>query len=159
LASPSSLYTKCPICNELLPNPLPIKLSKLLSQIMIQGIYLKFFYSFLLNIIYSINYILFHIGIPKNVVNQHEFCRIHYNELNIVPHGIQRGYPLQIDFENLPQRIMNLRSHLIQIINNKCNSRYLKMAVDRAKEIGRVKASTTLIQMNYFELIQVSKFK
>ena len=33
------------------------------------------------------------------------------------------------------------------------------MAVDRAKEIGRVKASTTLIQMNYFELIQVSKFK
>ena len=30
---------------------------------------------------------------------------IHYNELNIVPHGIQQGYPLLIDFENLSQRI------------------------------------------------------
>ncbi len=33
------------------------------------------------------------------------------------------------------------------------------MAVDKAKEIGRVKTSTALVQMNYFELIQVSKSK
>ncbi len=62
---------------------------------------------------------------------------IHYNELNIVPHGIQQGYPLLIDFENLSQRITNLRSCFIQIIEKKCDSPYLKMAVDRAKEIGR----------------------
>jgi len=45
----------------------------------------------------------------------------------------------------------------MQIINKKINSQYLEMDTDRRKEVGRVKASTTLIQMNYFELIQVSK--
>jgi hypothetical protein len=95
------------------------------------------------------------LDIPKNVINQHEFCRIHYGELKIIPYGIQQGYPLQINFDNLPQRITNLRMQLMQIINGKINSQYLEMVINRVKEIGRAKASVTL--MNYFELIQVSK--
>ena len=97
------------------------------------------------------------LGIPKNIVNQHEFCRIHYGELNIIPRGIQQGYLLKINFDNLPQRIANLRIELMQIINRKSSSQYLELEINRIKEVGRAKASTPLIQMNYFELVHVSK--
>jgi hypothetical protein len=45
----------------------------------------------------------------------------------------------------------------MQIINKKFSSQYLELDINRIKEVGRAKVSTPLIQMNYFELIQVSK--
>ena len=71
----------------MLLNLLPIKFLKLLNEIIIQGIYFKNF--FIINLF--INIILYYLilEILKNIVNQYEFCKIHYNKLNIISYKIQ----------------------------------------------------------------------
>ena len=40
------------------------------------------------------------------------FCEIHYAETNIVPNGIQKGYPMEINFELLETRIIQMKDVL-----------------------------------------------
>ena len=39
------------------------------------------------------------------MVEQFEFCRFHKGEQIVVPEGIRKGYPPNIDFTTLPERI------------------------------------------------------
>lgn len=93
------------------------------------------------------------------VIEQYEFCRVHRGEGIIIPYGTEKGYPLHIDFANLPSRIVNLKSELLKIIKGQKYSDYRVNAIKRIQEIGPSKANNPLIQINYFETLQVSIMK
>lgn len=42
-----------------------------------------------------------------------DFCFMHHAELKIVPLGIKAGYPTKINFENLSDRIDNIKDDLL----------------------------------------------
>ena len=50
------------------------------------------------------------IVLANTVIDQYEFCRIYHREGIIIPYGIKKGYPLNIDFINLSNRILNIKS-------------------------------------------------
>lgn len=90
------------------------------------------------------------------VIEQYEFCRVHRGEGIIIPYGTKKGYPLHIDFENLSDRIMNLKSELLKIIKGQKYSEYRVESIKRIQKIGLSKVNHPMIQINYFESLQVN---
>ncbi|CAG8856809.1 17974_t:CDS:1, partial [Gigaspora margarita] len=82
------------------------------------------------------------------------FCEIHQAETTIVPNGIQKGYPMQIDFDLLETRIFQMKDKLFDIINRKINSYYHDFALKICNEMGSRKASTPMALMAYFEVLR-----
>lgn len=91
----------------------------------------------------------------RTVVEQYEFCRVHRGE-GIIVLGIDKGYPLHIDFSNLPNRIIDLKSDLLKIIKGQKYSEYRVEAIKRIQEIGPSKVNNPMVQINYFESFLVS---
>jgi hypothetical protein len=104
----------------------------------------------------KINYFLNSIVSDNTAIQQYEFCRIHYGEGKIIPHGIEKGYPLNVDFINLPDRILNMKPELFKIIKGLKYSEFRVNAVKRINQMGKSKANNPIMQMNYFESLQVS---
>ncbi|RIB09618.1 hypothetical protein C2G38_2208424 [Gigaspora rosea] len=77
----------CPFCADLLPNPLPEKIHLLLRKIASQN------------------------GTPTSE-DRLTFCEIHQAETTIVTNGIQKGYPMQIDFDLLETQIFQMKDEL-----------------------------------------------
>ena len=63
---------------------------------------------------------------------------------------------MRIDFTNLPNRVKNLKPELLKIIKGQKYSEYRVNAIKRIQEIGPSKVNNPLIQINYFESLQVS---
>lgn len=76
--------------------------------------------------------------------------------MTIVPDGIQKGYPLEINFELLKSRIIQMKDELFNIINKKLESYYWNFSSEICKEIGSRKAGTPMAIMNRFEILRVS---
>ncbi|CAG8814485.1 20556_t:CDS:10, partial [Gigaspora margarita] len=72
----------------------------------------------------------------------------------IILYGIEKGYPLCIDFTILPNRIINLKHELLKIIRGVRYSEYYVNAIKRIQEIGVSKVNSPLLQINYFESYQ-----
>jgi hypothetical protein len=89
-------------------------------------------------------------------VDECAFCIFHDGELKVVPAGIAKGYPSEIDFDGLPGRIKRFEDPLLQIIMGECQSEY-KVAADknyaqhgrRAATIGALYGRFELLQVNY----------
>ena len=90
------------------------------------------------------------------MIEQQEFCRVHIGEGRIIPYGVAKGYPLHIDFTNLPCRITNMKVELLKIIKGQRYSEYRVNAIKRIQEVGKSKVNMPLMQINYFETFQVS---
>ncbi|CAG8784585.1 4086_t:CDS:2, partial [Racocetra fulgida] len=82
------------------------------------------------------------------------FCEIHQAETTIVSNGIQKGYLMQIDFDSLETRIVQMKNELLDIINGKSNSYYHDFALKICNEIGSRKASTPMALMARFEVLR-----
>jgi hypothetical protein len=100
---------------------------------------------------------IFTLGKPTNE-DRYLFCEIHHAETTIVPDGIQKGYPAEINFELLKGRIIQMKDELLNIINKKIDSYYQDFSLEICKEVGSRKAETPMILMNQFEKLRVSKF-
>ena len=85
------------------------------------------------------------------------FCKIHYAEATIVPEGIRKGYPMEINFELLETRVTQMKDELLNIINKKINSYYWDFSMEVCKEIGSRKARTPMGIMGRFEILRVIK--
>ncbi|CAG8828302.1 12223_t:CDS:2, partial [Dentiscutata erythropus] len=103
---------KCLYCDEIFSNPLPLKVLKYLHDIKTGEV--------------SAN----------TAVEQIEFCRIHHGEKEIIPYGIKKKYPLDIDFINLPNRILNMKSEILKVIRGQKYSEYCVNAIKKIQEIG-----------------------
>ena len=90
--------------------------------------------------------------------DRYSFCEIHYAEATIVPDGIQKGYPLEINFELLETRIIQMKDELINIIHKRVKSYYWDLSLEICKEIGSKKARTPMAIMNRFEVLRVSNY-
>jgi hypothetical protein len=58
------------------------------------------------------------------------FCEAHYAEKTIIPDGIQKGYPMEINFELLESRIIQMKNELLNVINKKVNSYYRDLSLE-----------------------------
>ncbi|RIA79296.1 hypothetical protein C1645_746000 [Glomus cerebriforme] len=92
-----SKSNKCPFCMEFLPYPLPSKIHDLLNKIAKQN------------------------GKPIQE-DRYLFCKVHFAETTIVLDGIQKGYPMEINFELLESRIVQMKDELLDIVNKKDRS-------------------------------------
>ncbi|KAL0083535.1 RTC4-like domain-containing protein [Phycomyces blakesleeanus] len=97
---------------------------------------------------------IMHYGNQKREVSnmeQFEFCQMHKTELKIKPEGVKRGYPLEIDFDALPERIKSLQAELERVISQDTPSIYRDAALQAYKDLGQVKARGTMAVMARFE--------
>src|SRR5438876_406602 len=105
--------SKCPFCTEYLPYPLPLKIRLLLNKIGNQNGKIFIFEQLFRYVSqYHVELIFrFILGKPTQE-DRSLFCEIHYAETNIVPNGIQKGYPMEINFELLETRIIQIKDVL-----------------------------------------------
>jgi len=89
------------------------------------------------------------------VVDQFECCRVHIAELEIVPEGLRKGYPPNIKFDEVPERIEKFKQDLIDICRKKEKSIFRENVMRTFREIGILKANTSMGIMNRFEIFQV----
>ena len=82
------------------------------------------------------------------------FCEIYYAETTIVPDGINKGYPMKIDFESLETRIVQMKGELLDIINKKINSYYRDFSIEICQKVGARKAETPMLIMGSFEILK-----
>ncbi|CAG8543442.1 21983_t:CDS:2 [Cetraspora pellucida] len=127
------LKKKCPYCNEPLPDPLPPRIRAYLESPS--------------NIpsLSSIN------GPSSSIVDQFEFCRLHDAESHIVPDGLQKNYPLVIDFDTLPNRIEVLFPELLEVATGKTKSLFREIAMDAYNELGKARARKPTVVMGRFQ--------
>ncbi|CAG8582836.1 10552_t:CDS:2, partial [Diversispora eburnea] len=130
----------CPYCNVVLPEPLPQRIRAYLTSIDSASSQPP-----------SPSILLNH---PTNVVDQFEFCRIHDAESNIVPVGLQKNYPLKIDFDNLPIRVESMFTELMKVVTGERKSMFREMAMETYKELGRARARRPIALMGRFQKFQ-----
>lgn len=87
-------------------------------------------------------------------VESYAFCMFHKAELEIVPAGIEKGYPTEIDFGALPQRIAKFKQRLNSIIEGTTPSQYQELA-ETAYKFSRRMAATSMGLWSRFEHLQV----
>jgi hypothetical protein len=83
-------------------------------------------------------------------------CRTHRIELIYKPMAIKKGYPTDIDFDAIPDRIKNFEEELKSIVDHEYPSTYLDAAMKRFKELG-LKARRAEEVMKQFEDYLVKK--
>ncbi|UZO08417.1 uncharacterized protein OCT59_028672 [Rhizophagus irregularis] len=120
-------HNLCPYCDNILPVTLPEKIKDQLQNLQNK---------------------------PITKEERWSFCIMHHGELNIVPHGLSKGYPEYIDFNVLPSRIIKFEKDLIEIINGNISSYYWDIASSIYKEVGYNKAKAPMMLMNRFEVFQ-----
>ena len=76
-------------------------------------------------------------------------------ETTVVPDGIQKGYPIEIDFNQLESRIVQIKDELLNIINKKIDSYYRDFAIEICNQVGQRKANTPMMIMGRFESLKV----
>jgi hypothetical protein len=92
---------------------------------------------------------------PRNIIEEFEFCRLHESEALIVPEGLKKNYPININFDILPKRIEKLIPELMLVIKGKINSSYRNIALNAYQEFGRARARKPTILMGRFQKFQV----
>ncbi|GBC49009.2 hypothetical protein GLOIN_2v1542684 [Rhizophagus irregularis DAOM 181602=DAOM 197198] len=120
-------HNLCPYCDNILPDILPEKIKDQLQNLQNK---------------------------PITEEERWSFCIMHHGELNIVPHGLSKGYPEYIDFNVLPSCIIKFEKDLIEIINGNISSYYWDIAFSIYKEVGYNKAKAPMMLMNRFEVFQ-----
>lgn len=53
-------------------------------------------------------------------------CNQHRNEATIIPEGLKRGWPQEIDFKALPRRLSVFKSELDSIVKNPTSSSFFR---------------------------------
>ncbi|KAF9348940.1 hypothetical protein BGX26_012703 [Mortierella sp. AD094] len=75
-----------------------------------------------------------------SLMEKFEFCRVHFAEERIVPLGMEKNYPLHIDFSQLAGRVRKMEGELRKIIDKTEPSIFLEQALSRYKSMGTLGA-------------------
>jgi hypothetical protein len=73
-----------------------------------------------------------------SIENAFEIHRIHDAEDTIIPDGICKGYPLNIDFDNVYRRVEKLIPKLKNLITKTETSYFLNTTLKDRREIGKL---------------------
>lgn len=80
-----------------------------------------------------------------------KLCTQHRNETTIIPYGLDQGWPHEINFEALPNRVKLLRAQLAAIVINPVGSPFYQDAEDELKKSGALCASSIQAQYCTFD--------
>lgn len=108
------------------------------------------------NNMFVMPFILQSIGMSNN--DKRFICRTHQIELVFKPMAIEKGYPQQIDFNVIPDRIALFQDEILGIIERKVPSTYLDAAYDRMEKLG-MKARSAKQLLAIFEEFKVRTFQ
>lgn len=72
-------------------------------------------------------------------------------EGTVIPKGVERGWPTEIDFDAIPKRLKRLRSKLYQFVENPKRSKFFRDAMQDVKDIGALAAMSAQGQLAAFE--------
>ena len=81
---------------------------------------------------------------------------MHYAEIEIVPLGKKAGYPIDINFENLSDRVNGIKGKLSDIIDHKLESWFRSLALSVYDELGVRKARMPMILIGRSEELRVN---
>ena len=81
---------------------------------------------------------------------------MHYAEIEIIPLGKKAGYPTDINFENLSDRVNCFKDELSKIIDHKLGSWFRDLALTVYDELGVRKARMPMILMGRSEELRVN---
>jgi len=96
--------------------------------------------------------------IKKGKISALEFCFIHFAEISVISDGVANNYPLEIDFDELPDRIHRFKDDLLEIINGTADSYYRDYALKYYKKNGRRKSASPMGLLNRFEELRAGYY-
>jgi len=76
-------------------------------------------------------------------------------ETTIIPDGIRKGYPMEINFELIESRIIQMKDELLNIIYKKTSSYFRDFAFEICNTLGQRKANTPMAIMGRFETLKI----
>ena len=83
-----------------------------------------------------------------------DLCNMHRNETTVIPEGLAQGWPSEIDFDAVPQRLWKLKSKLEKIINHPAGGYFYEMAKTDIKEMGGLAMGSMRGQFAAFQKTQ-----
>jgi len=75
-----------------------------------------------------------------SLMDRFEFCRVHIADEQIIPHGMENGYPMVIDFPGLDARVKMMEPELRGIVDGSVPSPFLEKALSNYKRMGVIGA-------------------
>ncbi|KAH9266536.1 hypothetical protein BASA83_010521 [Batrachochytrium salamandrivorans] len=82
------------------------------------------------------------------------FCRLHTAEETVIPQGLVKGYPMEIDFKGVRRRVEKMRCMFKDILLGRVHSVFLDLALVSFRELGKWKA-----QANDTKFLRLSKLQ
>ncbi|KAK4055865.1 hypothetical protein OIO90_003121 [Microbotryomycetes sp. JL221] len=82
------------------------------------------------------------------------FCRLHDDEAIVIPEGRARGWPREMDWNEVAERVSGLRPQLSDIILNPDGSHYFSVAKEEWLAKGARKIKTVTGEFDTFEMEQ-----
>ncbi|KAI7846616.1 hypothetical protein BDC45DRAFT_453360, partial [Circinella umbellata] len=79
------------------------------------------------------------------------FCQVHRAEIAHKKEANEVGYPMEIDFKALPQRILSFKDSLLMIVKGTLNSSFLKAEIEFIKQNNVTKSRSTSGQYCRFD--------
>ncbi|KAL6636152.1 RTC4-like domain-containing protein [Neocallimastix sp. 'constans'] len=92
------------------------------------------------------------------VMKQYEYCRLHQAKLVIIPQGLKKGYPLEINFDLLQERIERFKKDLFEIVYDRKKSYFRELALNEYKRYGSNKARNFSFLIQRFDKILVGYY-
>ncbi|KAG0176536.1 hypothetical protein DFQ29_005987 [Apophysomyces sp. BC1021] len=143
---------RCPYCNERFTIPLPDVIKKALDDIQDKDAMFEKEQEFQLRTEYqSTRKRITRAKRKASNMEQYSFCRLHRIELVIKPKGEKKGYPTEIDFEAIGDRIEKFKHELLDVISGKESSTYRETALKAYEDLGKNRARSAMGVMARFE--------
>ncbi|KAA1106226.1 hypothetical protein PGT21_031296 [Puccinia graminis f. sp. tritici] len=83
-----------------------------------------------------------------------DHCRLHRAEQDLIPIGLQRGWPMTIDFAGLASRVASHQSYLRQIVLQEIPSVHFDLALENWNSLGPRKVQSMAHEMSTFHVEQ-----
>lgn len=128
---------RCPLCDEIIPSPFPARMQARLAKLFKN----KTPYQTVAEMLND----------SKHVIDQIEFCRVHYAETYTIPDGLKKEYPMTIDFDCIHERVQEFIPQLTSLINGETNSRYRDNVLKVYKKVGKATARKPTTLMGRFQ--------
>ncbi len=72
-----------------------------------------------------------------------DLCNLHRSEVSIIPEGIAKGWPSEIDFDAIPSRLWKLRPKLQDLIDHPSGWHFFEIAKEDVEVLGSMVTNST----------------
>lgn len=95
-------------------------------------------------------------GLKAPMQNYVDLCQLHRSETQYIPEGIRNGWPQQIDWQKIPDRLRGKETEraLQRIIRHPYESKFFIFAYNNIKDRGSRVAESARGQLETFEFSQ-----